>query len=81
VGHRRLRRLGSEAVDDGLQPGDLLACSTAFLAIRSSSLARAVRYWVYGALVLDQLTHGFLGRAIEMQHTRDRLVEQDRCRG
>ena len=53
-----------------------LACSTAFLASRSSSRARERSVLAVRALVLDELADGFLGRSIEMQHTSDRLVEQ-----
>ena len=74
---RRLGRLGAEAVDERLQPGDLLG-----LAARPSwpggprPRPAAARYWRVGALVLDEVPDGVLGRAVEVEHAGDRLVEQ-----
>ena len=53
-----------------------LACSAAFLASRSSSSARGVAVLAVRALVLDEVADGVLGRAVEVQHAGDRLVEQ-----
>ena len=76
VRHRRLGGLGAEAIDDGLDAGDLLGLQhrllgEALLVVRPRRAVLAVR-----ALVLDDLADRFLGGSIEVQHTSDRLVEQ-----
>ena len=76
VGHRRLRRLGAEAVDDGLQPGDLLALPGSDLGGASLVLGAGAHVLRVGAPVLDELSGRRLARAIEVQHASDRLVEQ-----
>ena len=77
VRHRRLRRLRAEAVDDGLQAGDLLGLQHRLLgAARSSSRARAARYWLYVPLYSTSCADGLLLRPVEVQHAGDRLVEQ-----
>ena len=53
-----------------------LVCSIALRSSRSSSSAREVRYWVYVPLYSTTMTDGVLGRPIEVQHARDRFVEQ-----
>ena len=54
VGHRRLRRLGAEAVDDGLQPGDLLALPGGDLGGAPLVLGAGAHVLRVGAAVLDE---------------------------
>ena len=76
VGHRGLGRLGPETVDHGLQPIDLLGLQHRLLRKTGLVLGASALVLAVGAAVLDDLTHIVLGRTVEMQHTRDRLVEQ-----
>ena len=74
--HRRLRRLGAEAVDDGLQPGDLLALPGGDLGGAAFVLGAGVHVLRVGAAVLDERSRGRLAGAVEVEHAGDRLVEQ-----
>ena len=76
VGHRRLGGLGPEPVDDALHPGDLLGLQRRLpdlpgLVLGTGALVLRVR-----AAVLEDLADCVLGRAVEVQHPGDRLVEQ-----
>ena len=76
VRHRRLRRLGAEPIDDGLQAGDLLGLQCRLL--REPRLVRRARRLVLavGPSILDDAPDRVLHRPVEMQHARDRLVQQ-----
>ena len=76
VGHRRLRRLGAEAVDDGLQPGDLLALPGGDLGGAPLVLGAGAHVLRVGAAVLDERAGRRLARTVEMEDAGDRLVEQ-----
>ena len=76
VGHRRLRRLGAEAVDDGLQPGDLLALPGGDLGGAALVLGAGADVLRIRAAVLDDRAGGRLARTVEMEDAGDRLVEQ-----
>ena len=76
VRHSSLRCLGPEAVDDGLQPVDLLRLlggllGEAYLVGRPRREVLAV-----GALVLHDVPDGVFAGAVEVEHASDRLVEQ-----
>ena len=76
VGERRLRRLGAEAVDERLQAGDLLGLQGGLLGETAFVLGPRRAVLAVRALVLGDVTDGVLGRAVEVQHAGDGLVEQ-----
>ncbi len=76
VRHRRLGRLGAEAVDHGLQAVDLLGLQRRLLGPPRLVLGTRALVLAVGAPVLDDLADRRLGRAVEVEHAGDRLVEQ-----
>jgi hypothetical protein len=76
VGHRRLRRLGSEAIDDGLQSLDLLGLQNGLLRQALFVLGSSLAVLRVRAAVLDQVAGRILVRTVEMKHASDRLVEE-----
>jgi hypothetical protein len=76
VGHRGLRGLGAEAVDDGLQPVDLLRL--ALCRLRDADLVGPAGADVLAvrALVLVDRAEGALVAAVEVDDPGDGLVEQ-----
>ena len=76
VRHRRLRRLGTEAVDDGLHLGDLLRLPCGELGLALLVLGPRPHVLGVRAAVLDDVPGGVLGGPVEVQDPGDRLVEQ-----
>ncbi len=76
VGERRLRRLGPEAVDERLHAGDLLGLEGGLLGEATFVLGPRRAVLAVRALVLGDVADGVLGRAVEVQHAGDGLVEQ-----
>jgi hypothetical protein len=76
VGHRGLCRLGAEAVDERLQPGDLLGVGGRLLGQALLVLGPGRSVLAVGALVLGDRPRGVLTRALEVDDPGDGLVEQ-----
>jgi len=72
----RLGGLGAEAVDELLHAGDLTLLLGRLLREPAFVLRPGVEVLRVGAPVLDDVATRRLGRAVEVQHPRDRLVEQ-----
>ena len=76
VGHRGLAGLGTEAVDEGLQPVDLLGLALGQLGEPDLVLLPGHEVLAVGALVLLDRAHAGLVLALEVEHAGDGLVEQ-----
>ena len=76
VGHRRLGGLGAEAVDERLQPVDLLGLALGQLGQPDLVLLPRHEVLAVGALVLLDRADAGLVVALEVEHAGDGLVEQ-----
>ena len=76
VGGGGLRRLGAEAVDELLQPGDLLGLPGGHLRLPLLVAGARLAVLRVRALVLDEVAGAGLVGTVEVQHAGDRLVEQ-----
>ncbi len=76
VRHRRLRGLCAEAIDESLQPVDLLALQHRLLGEALLVFGTGVDVLRVRAAVLDEVTDSAFGRTVEVQHAGDRFVEQ-----